>query len=80
MLRSSIISDEHRATLSALSRVPLNIFVTVSLLAGVSDARSMVFGGCATALFISALMTTIVIVGRADEQQSRLPTQSSLED
>ncbi|KIJ53591.1 hypothetical protein M422DRAFT_73890 [Sphaerobolus stellatus SS14] len=78
MLRSSIISDEHRATLSALSRVPLNIFVTVSLLTGVSDARAMVFGGSAVALFVSALMTTIVIVRRT-ENLSRT-SQSSLQD
>ncbi|KAF8510416.1 hypothetical protein BU17DRAFT_55426 [Hysterangium stoloniferum] len=72
MLRSSIISDEHRATLSALSRVPLNVFVTVALLTGVSEARRLVFGGCAIVLFISAVTTALVIVRRA-EMTTHLP-------
>ena len=67
MLRSSIIPNEQRATLSALSRVPLNLFVTLALLTGVSEARSIVFGGCAIALVLSAIMTGLVIVRRAEE-------------
>lgn len=76
MLRSSIISNEQRATLSSLSRVPLNIFVTVALMTGVSEARSLVFGGCAVALVFSALMTSLVIVRRAEE----MPVANSLRD
>ncbi|OBZ67712.1 Molybdate-anion transporter, partial [Grifola frondosa] len=39
MLRGTLISNEHRATLSSLFRVPLNVFVVVSLMTGVSSAR-----------------------------------------
>jgi len=76
MLRSSIIANEQRATLSALSRVPLNIFVTLALLTGVSEARSLVFGGCASALVLSAVMVGLVIVRRAED----VPTGNSLRD
>ncbi|KAH6879385.1 hypothetical protein BKA70DRAFT_1345699, partial [Coprinopsis sp. MPI-PUGE-AT-0042] len=40
MLRGTLISNEHRATVPFLSlRIPLNIFVIVSLLTGASSAR-----------------------------------------
>ncbi|EFI26999.1 major facilitator superfamily transporter domain-containing protein 5 [Coprinopsis cinerea okayama7 len=42
MLRGSFISNDHRATVSSLFRIPLNIFVVVSLLSGVSSARRAV--------------------------------------
>ena len=76
MLRSSIIANEQRATLSALSRVPLNIFVTVALMTGVSEARALVFGGCAAALVLSAIMTALIIVRRVEET----PVANSLRD
>ncbi|CAL1698995.1 unnamed protein product [Somion occarium] len=66
MLRGSLISNEHRATLSSLFRVPLNIFVVVSLLTGVSSARYTVLTACACMLGFSSLMTGAVIVNRLD--------------
>jgi len=67
MLRGSLISNDHRATLSSLFRVPLNIFVVFSLMTGVSSARLYVFAGCAFALAISSIMTGWIIVPRAEE-------------
>ncbi|THV04693.1 DUF791-domain-containing protein [Dendrothele bispora CBS 962.96] len=66
MLRGSLISNEHRATLSALFRVPLNIFVVVSLLTGVSSARYAVLTASTIMLSFSAVMTGLVIVDRVD--------------
>ncbi|KAI0779125.1 hypothetical protein BC629DRAFT_1582729 [Irpex lacteus] len=57
MLRGTLISNEHRATLSSLFRVPLNIFVVVSLLTGVSSARDKVLSACAVMLGVSSIMT-----------------------
>ncbi|ETW77822.1 MFS sugar transporter, partial [Heterobasidion irregulare TC 32-1] len=57
MLRGSLIANEHRATLSALFRVPLNIFVVASLLTGVSSARDFVLIACAVVLALSAVTT-----------------------
>ncbi|EJF56799.1 hypothetical protein DICSQDRAFT_140930 [Dichomitus squalens LYAD-421 SS1] len=62
MLRGRLISDEHRATMSSLFRVPLNIFVTVSLLTGVSSARRFVLSACAGLLLCSAVVTATVLV------------------
>ncbi|KAH7909156.1 hypothetical protein BJ138DRAFT_1155970 [Hygrophoropsis aurantiaca] len=67
MLRGTLISNEHRATLSSLFRVPLNIFVVVSLMTGVSSARNTVLSASSLMLAFSALMTAFVIVARADE-------------
>ncbi|KAH7928573.1 DUF791-domain-containing protein [Leucogyrophana mollusca] len=67
MLRGTLISNEHRATLSSLFRVPLNIFVVVSLMTGVSSARHAVLSASAVMLAFSALMTAFVIVARAEE-------------
>lgn len=67
MLRGTLISNEHRATLSALFRVPLNVFVVVSLLTGVEGARSTVLSACSSVLGFSAVMTALVIVKRASE-------------
>jgi len=67
-LRGTLISNEHRATLSSLFRVPLNIFVVVSLLTGVSSARKGVLTASAIMLAFSSLMTGIVIVNHSDEQ------------
>jgi len=67
-LRGTLISNEHRATLSSLFRVPLNIFVVVSLLTGVSSARRGVLTASAIMLAFSSLMTGIVIVDHSDEQ------------
>ncbi|KAK7462850.1 hypothetical protein VKT23_007426 [Stygiomarasmius scandens] len=71
MLRGSLISNEHRATLSALFRVPLNIFVVVSLLTGVSSARYAVLAASAVMLSLSAVMTGMVIVARVDGEGGR---------
>ena len=73
MLRGSLISNEHRATvsvhlsngvvtliafqLSSLFRVPLNIFVVVSLLTGVSSARDKVLTASALMLGLSSILT-----------------------
>ncbi|KAH9478220.1 Molybdate-anion transporter [Psilocybe cubensis] len=69
-LRGALISNEHRATLSSLFRVPLNIFVAVSLLTGVSSARRTVLVTSAVMLTVSSLLTAIVIVDRSKEPQS----------
>lgn len=69
MLRGSLISNEHRATLSSLFRVPLNIFVVVSLLTGVSSARDKVLTASAVMLGISSLMTAAVIVNGLDKRR-----------
>ncbi|KAF9051877.1 hypothetical protein BJ165DRAFT_1340856 [Panaeolus papilionaceus] len=66
-LRGTLISNEHRATLSSLFRVPLNIFVVFSLLTGVSSARRAVLTASAVMLAFSSFMTGAVIVDAADE-------------
>ncbi|KAI4517989.1 hypothetical protein EV121DRAFT_260659 [Schizophyllum commune] len=66
MLRGTLIQDDVRATLSSLIRVPLNIFVVVSLVTGASSARYAVLTASAIALGFSSLMTAVVIVKRAD--------------
>ena len=90
MLRGTLISNEHRATvrsflslyahiddirlflqLSSLFRVPLNVFVVVSLLTGVSSARYAVLTASSIMLVFSSLMTGAVIVSRSDEQQQQ---------
>lgn len=70
MLRGALISNEHRATLSSLFRVPLNIFVVVSLLTGVSSARHTVLMVSAYILAFSSLMTGAVVVKSLDETSS----------
>ncbi|KZP16952.1 DUF791-domain-containing protein [Athelia psychrophila] len=67
MLRGSLISNEHRATLSSLFRVPLNIFVVVALLTGVSDARSGVLSASAGMLAFSSIVTAVVVVARVEK-------------
>ncbi|EKM48068.1 uncharacterized protein PHACADRAFT_132609 [Phanerochaete carnosa HHB-10118-sp] len=69
MLRGSLISNEHRATLSSLFRVPLNIFVVVSLLTGVSSARDKVLTASAVMLGISSIMTGAIIVNGLDKRR-----------
>ncbi|KAJ3558607.1 hypothetical protein NM688_g824 [Phlebia brevispora] len=69
MLRGTLISNEHRATLSSLFRVPLNIFVVVSLLTGVSSARDKVLTASAAMLGISSIMTGVVIVNGLDKRR-----------
>ncbi|KAI9509302.1 hypothetical protein F5148DRAFT_1012473 [Russula earlei] len=66
MLRGSLIANEHRATLSSLFRVPLNVFVVVSLMTGVSSARDAVLTTCAIVLAISSLTTTFVVIPRVE--------------
>jgi len=66
MLRGSFISNEHRATLSALFRVPLNVFVVVSLMTGVSSAREAVLTTCAVVLAISSLTTALIVIPRIE--------------
>ncbi|KAG0699543.1 hypothetical protein DFH29DRAFT_936099 [Suillus ampliporus] len=60
----------HRATLSSLFRVPLNVFVVVSLMTGVSSARGAVLSASSLMLAFSALMTAFVVVTRADDHVS----------
>ncbi|KAJ2916535.1 hypothetical protein MD484_g3883, partial [Candolleomyces efflorescens] len=67
MLRGTLISNEHRATLSALFRIPLNVFVVVSLMTGVSSARYAVLTASSLVLSFSAIMTGLVIVQRSEE-------------
>ncbi|KAF9652567.1 DUF791-domain-containing protein [Thelephora ganbajun] len=67
MLRGTLISDGHRATLSALFRVPLNVFVVASLLTGVGSARNLVLSACSGILGFSAIMTGLVIVRKASK-------------
>ncbi|TDL22756.1 DUF791-domain-containing protein [Rickenella mellea] len=67
MLRGTLISNDHRATLSSLFRVPLNVFVVVALMTGVSSARLYVFSACSVVLAISAIMTGLIVVRRAEE-------------
>lgn len=52
--------------LSSLFRVPLNVFVVISLLTGVSSARYAVLSASAIMLAVSAVTTALVIVNRAD--------------
>ncbi|KAJ7136634.1 DUF791-domain-containing protein [Mycena epipterygia] len=66
MLRGALIANENRATLSSLFRVPLNIFVVVSLLTGVSSARSAVLTASSLMLAFSSIMTGAVIVSRVE--------------
>jgi hypothetical protein len=54
-----------RSQLSSLFRVPLNVFVVVSLLTGASSARYAVLTACAIMLCFSSIMTGVFIVGRA---------------
>ncbi|KAF8552365.1 DUF791-domain-containing protein [Imleria badia] len=70
MLRGTLISNEHRATLSALFRVPLNVFVVVSLMTGVSSARNAVLSASSLMLALSAVMTAFVVVPKADDTTS----------
>lgn len=92
MLRGTLISNEHRATvslsslysrfapllmsfrcpwqLSALFRVPLNVFVVVSLMTGVSSARNAVLSASSLMLAFSALVTAFVAVSKVDDTTS----------
>ncbi|KAH9939939.1 hypothetical protein B0H21DRAFT_586566 [Amylocystis lapponica] len=67
MLRGTLVSNEHRATLSSLFRVPLNVFVVVSLLTGVSSARYMVLTASSLMLMLSAITTGATLVDHASE-------------
>lgn len=77
MLRGTLISNEHRATLSSLFRVPLNIFVVVSLLTGVSSARDAVLTTSACLLGLASVMTGIVIVNRVDSAPADAPSRNA---
>ncbi|EIW54809.1 DUF791-domain-containing protein [Trametes versicolor FP-101664 SS1] len=63
MLRGKLVPDEHRATLFSLFRVPLNVFVVVSLMTGVASARHFVLSACSLLLLLSALVTAFVFLG-----------------
>ncbi|CAA7261188.1 unnamed protein product [Cyclocybe aegerita] len=67
-LRGMLIANEHRATLSSLFRVPLNVFVVVSLLTGVSAARHVVLSVCAVLLVSSSVVTAFVTVEQTGER------------
>ncbi|ORY72224.1 hypothetical protein BCR35DRAFT_164915 [Leucosporidium creatinivorum] len=49
-LRSALIAEEHRATITALFRVPLNLLVTIALLSGLESRPRDVFILCFGAL------------------------------
>ncbi|KAJ6624257.1 DUF791-domain-containing protein [Mycena sp. CBHHK59/15] len=70
MLRGALIANENRATLSSLFRVPLNVFVVVSLLTGVSNARSAVLTASSLMLAFSSIMTGAVIVSRVENMNT----------
>jgi hypothetical protein len=53
--------------LSSLFRMPLNIFVTVALLTGVSSARHLVFTGCAVLLALAAVACALILVRRGED-------------
>jgi len=76
MLRGSLISNEHRATLSSLFRVPLNIFVVVALLTGVSSARYLVLTTSAFMLVLSSLMTAALLVDHVSRPEG-LPSPAT---
>ena len=61
-MRSSIGEN---AQLSSLFRVPLNVFVVVSLMTGVASARHFVLVVCAILLLLTALVTAASLLGRA---------------
>nr|GAT52926.1 predicted protein [Mycena chlorophos] len=67
MLRSTLITNDQRATLSALFRVPLNVFVVVSLLTGIESAgtRGAVLSACSVMLGVASVLTGVFIVGAA---------------
>ncbi|KAF7316194.1 hypothetical protein MIND_00137600 [Mycena indigotica] len=73
MLRGTLIANEQRATLSALFRVPLNIFVVVSLLTGVASAgaRTTVLSACSVMLAAASILTGVFIVGKVDQTAAR---------
>ncbi|KAF5389595.1 hypothetical protein D9757_004183 [Collybiopsis confluens] len=77
MLRGRLIANEHRATLSSLFRVPLNMFVVVSILTGVSSARYAVLSSSSCMLGLSAIATGLVIVKHAEESHRRSPREIS---
>ena len=59
--------------LSSLFRVPLNIFVVVSLLTGVSEARYTVLTASSLMLVLSSLMTAAFLVERIELSSSSVP-------
>ena len=62
--------------LSALFRVPQNIFVVVALATGFSSARDAVLFACALLLSFSALVSAIIMLPRVEPPTSsmHLPT------
>lgn len=73
MLRGTLISNEHRATLSSLFRVPLNVFVVVSLLTGVSSARYTVLTASSLMLVLSSIVTGSFLVDHTPSFTSTAP-------
>ncbi|KZT07017.1 DUF791-domain-containing protein [Laetiporus sulphureus 93-53] len=73
MLRGTLISNEHRATLSSLFRVPLNVFVVVSLLTGVSSARYIVLMASSIMLSLSSMITAAFLVDHSDSTSLTAP-------
>ncbi|CAG8771192.1 16690_t:CDS:2, partial [Acaulospora colombiana] len=70
MLRGSLVPNEVRATLSSLFRMPLNIFVTVALMTGVSSARHLVFAGCSIGLVLASISCALILVKRGEDSAS----------
>lgn len=80
MLRGTLVANEVRATLSSLFRVPLNIFVTVALLTGVSSARHLVFAGCSVLLAVASIACAVVLIKRAEEPSAAAAAQPEVEN
>jgi hypothetical protein len=68
MLRGALIPNDHRATLSSIFRIPLNVFVIVTLMSGVSSGpREYVLGICITLLAVAAFINGVIVVRRCGE-------------
>lgn len=66
-ITDNLLSVPFSRQLAALFRVPLNIFVVVSLLTGVSSsAREVVLSTCAIVLVVASLVTAVVVVPRVE--------------
>ena len=63
-------ADHHRQ-ISALFRIPLNIFVLVALLTGVASARLLVLTVCGIILLCTAVITFLILVRSAQVPQAQ---------
>ncbi|XP_006463319.1 hypothetical protein AGABI2DRAFT_74213 [Agaricus bisporus var. bisporus H97] len=75
MLRGMLISKDYQATVVSLFRLPLSMFVVISLMAGVSPTRQTVLSACAVLLGLSSLMTGVFLVYRPTNVDRDHPTK-----